>query len=280
MSNKSSSAAAPAKAPGFRIEETFDLSRFQRPMGPIPDRVEAAIAKGAQTSPKVTLAHAAKVLDVNGAGDGLTDNVIRTDDGQLVVACLTEMPGVKAAMWDWWFGWHSYTSERYRLWHTRDHLESSLKFDRRSASTSREGYVGNTSYVDEYIGRDLQRLEIRFVEPSSMGLDQARVDEIGVAICARTALRKERLAAGWLIHLLEDTDDGCNMHSRFFLGDANSEIPIVGPLITRLVGLGPVRRRLLTDDAGTALLRHCSEEMNHLATILPELYAEFGGGIS
>lgn len=269
--------AAVPEAPGFRLAETLELDSFRRPMAPnVPDRVEAAIAGGVQTSPALTLADVSKLLDVDGTGDGLTDNVIRLPDGQLVVACLTEMPGVSSAMWDWWFGWHSYTSERYRLWHPKDHLESSLKFDRRDAATSRAGYVGNTSFVDEYIGGELQRLEIRFIEPSSMGLDQSRVDEIGVAICARTALRKERLAAGWLIHLVEDTADGCRMHSRFFLGDARSELPVVGPLISRFVSSGSMRRRLLPDGTATALLRHCSEEMNHLASILPELYAQFG----
>jgi hypothetical protein len=186
------------------------------------------------------------------------------------------MPGVSSTMWDWWFAWHSYTSERYRLWHPKDHLEASLAEDRRAANRSRDGWVGNTSFVDEYIGGELQRLAIRFVEPESIGLDQSRVDQIGIAICARTALRRERLAAGWLIHLIEDTGDGCRMHSRFFLGDAASEVPVLGPAITKIVNRGSLRRRLLPDSAGTALLRHCSEEMNHLARILPELYERFG----
>jgi len=30
----------------------------------------------------------------------------RLDSGVIVVSCLTDMPGVTAAMWDWWFGWH------------------------------------------------------------------------------------------------------------------------------------------------------------------------------
>lgn len=263
-------------APGLRLTETLDLEPFRRPMSPIPERVEAAIERGAQALPTYTLADASKLLAADGSGDGLVDGVVRNPDGQLVVACLTEMPGVSSAMWDWWFAWHSYTSERYRLWHPKDHVESSLQPDRRDASRPRDGWVGNVSFVDEYIGGDLQRLAIRFVEPEAVGLDQDRVDQIGVAVCARTALRRERLAAGWLIHLIEDTDDGCRMHSRFFLGDAESEVPVVGRLFTKLVNRPSVRRRLLPDSAGTALLRHCSEEMNHLATILPELYEQFG----
>ena len=264
-------------APGFQIEEPFDLAQFRRPMAStIPARVQDAIAAGVQDRADYTLRDAAKVVDIDAGADGLQDDIFRTADGRLVVACLTEMPGVSSKMWDWWFAWHSYTSERYRLWHPKAHLEASLKHDRRDAPPFRDGYVGNVSFVDEYIGSELQRLEIRFVEPSSMGLDQERVDEVGVAICARTALRKERLAAGWLVHLVEDTSDGSRMHSRFILGDAASEVPVVGPLITKIVNRSQMRRRLLRDEAGSALLRHCSEEMNHLAAILPELYARFG----
>ena len=39
-----------------------------------------------------------------------------------------------------------------------------------------------------------------------------------------------------------------------------------------------MRKRLVADGGGFALLDHCSAEMSHLARILPELYAEFGPG--
>jgi len=260
----------------IQLEETHDLTPYQVPMQPIPDRVEDAIAAGAQTAPVVELGDASKLIDVGGAGDGLQDGVVRHPNGQLVVACLTEMPGVSSAMWNWWFSWHGYTSERYRLWHPEAHLVAALAEDRRTEPRVRDRWVGNTSYVDEYIGDSLLRLAIRFVPPAEVGLDEDAVDRIGVAICARTALRRERLAAGHLIHLVEDTDDGCRMHSRFWLGDASSEVPYVGRGIDRVVNQPKVRRRLLPDVAGLALLRHCSEEMNHLARILPDLFDQFG----
>jgi len=186
------------------------------------------------------------------------------------------MPGVSAAMWDWWFSWHSYTSERYQLWHPDDHVASSLDQDRRAEPSIRQRWVGNTSYVDEYIGGELQKLAIRFVEPASVGLDQARLDEVGVAICARTLLRKERLAAGRLIHLVEDIDGGSRMHSRFLLGDGESELPVVGPLVTKISNSERVRRSRLPDRVGSTLLLHCAQEMNHLASFLAELYDQFG----
>ena len=266
----------PGPKTAIQIVETHDLADFQRPMQPIPDRVQKALDRGARDMDTSYFDDPNQLLDTRGGGDGLVDDVVRLPNGQLVVACLTEMPGVSSQMWDWWFAWHGYTSERYRLWHPKDHFESSMAEDRRHLPTHRERWVGNISFVDENIGNVLQCLAIRFVEPSSVGLDQARLDEIGVAICARTALRKERLAAGYLIHLVEDTADGSRMHSRFLLGDAESEIPVIGPLLTRIVNRPKVRRQRLPDKVGLALLLHCTQEMNHLASILPELYARFG----
>ena len=39
-------------------------------------------------------------------------------------------------MWDWWFSWHSYTSECYQRWHPDDHVAASLDQDRRSESSN------------------------------------------------------------------------------------------------------------------------------------------------
>lgn len=266
----------PGPKSAIQIPEPHDLHEFRRPMQTIPPRVQQAIERGVTSGDVATFRTGSCLLDVDSGLDGLVDGVIRLPTGELVVACLTEMPGVSAAMWDWWFAWHSYTSERYRLWHPEDHVAASIAEDRRHHAPMRARWVGNTSFVDEYIGGQLHKLAIRFVEPATLGLDQARVDEIGVAICARTVLRKERLAAGHLIHLVEDTETGSRMHSRFLLGDINSEIPVLGPVVTRIASSDRFRKARLPDQAGLALLLHCAQEMNHLAGLLPELHDRFG----
>jgi hypothetical protein len=266
----------PGPQTAIQISEPHDLEEFKRPMNSIPERVQVALDRGIRSGDVASVAEPNRLLAVDDGGDGLVDDVVRLANGQIVVACLTEMPGVTSQMWDWWFSWHGYTSERYQLWHPKDHVASSMAEDRRHAPTVRERWVGNVSFVDEYIGGAMQRLAIRFVEPASVGLDQSRVDEVGVAICARTVLRKERLAAGHLIHLVEDTEDGSRMHSRFLLGDGASEVPVLGPLITRISNIERVRRSRLPDQVGTSLLLHCAQEMNHLASILPELHERFG----
>lgn len=258
----------------FQIEETRDFDQFRRAMPKAPDRIVEALGRSVRDETAVYLTDPNSLLTPE--GDGLVDDVLRQPDGSLVVACLTEMPGVTAHMWDWWFAWHSYASRRYRLWHPEDHFASAIAEDRRNVEPIRDRWVGNTSYVDELVGGEISRLAIHFIPPEEAGLDAALVDEAGVAICARISTRKERLAVGHLIHMVENTETGARMHSRFHMGDSASDMPGVGKVIDRIANTPAVRRKLLTDHFGQSLLFHCSQEMNHLAAVLPDIHAAFG----
>lgn len=259
----------------FSIEEPFDLTAYQRSMQGMPERVEQAIAAGARHGPDVPLAQAARILEPG--GDGLVDAVVRNSDGILVVACLTEMPGVTPEMWDWWFGWHSISAARYCLWHPEDHVWAGIKEDRMAEPEARKRYVGNVSYVDERLNTPaVQKLAIAFRPPEELGLNTEEVDAQGTAICARVHLRPAKLAMGHLIHLVRRTETGSEMISRFWLGDFESQLPLIGGAVSSLLNRPAIRRRPVSDAMGLNLLAHCAKEMNHLARMLPELYAEFG----
>ena len=75
---------------------------------------------------------------------------------------------------------------------------------------------------------------------------------------------------------MKATSNGSEMLSRFWLGQINSQIPGIRQPLNAILNTGPVRRRLLADDDGLQTLRHCSDEMNHLARILPGLHKRFG----
>lgn len=256
------------------IAETLDLSPFHRPMKPIPARVEAAIARGVVQGPDLPFAKAAKLLEPG--VDGIADAVIRNSDGMLVVCCLTDMPGNTPEMWDWWFGWHNVSAERYKLWHPEDHVWSGASEDRRTRPDIRDRYIGVDSYVDERIASpEVLKLTISFRRPAAFGLDETHVDQLGTAICARVGLRGSPLNTGRLVHLIRRTSNGSEMISRFWLGDIEAQIPVIGPLLTPLLNTRGRRLKLLPDEAGLRLLRHCAMEMNHLAAILPELHAKF-----
>ena len=66
------------------------------------------------------------------------------------------------------------------------------------------------------------------------------------------------------------------MNTRFWFGDMRSKIPLVGGLISRQLNQRRMRETIFPDAFGLQLLRHCSEEMNHLAYILTGLHAHYG----
>ncbi len=259
---------------GVSLVEANDLAAFRKPLGAIPAHVEAAIAGGVIEGPAPSFADAWKLLEPE--GDGITDGVFARPDGGLVVACRTDMPGVIPEMWDWWMGWHGVSTERYKLWHPRDHVWSAFAEDRSHVRDLRACYVGNDTHVDEYIGPDLHKLTISFRPPEAFGLDPKLVDRQGTAICARTGLRNTPLNIGRLIHLVRRTDTGCEMLSRFWIGDVGFAVPLAGEVDIGSLQTPAQLRALVPPVFGQNLLRHCAEEMNHLAMILPALFDKFG----
>ena len=190
----------------------------------------------------------------------LESGYTRLPDGQLHVAVWTTMPGCKGSMVEWWFGYLR-TTEQYRWWHPRDHVWCEWVGER---GTGR--FIGGTQHVHEYIGGELQKLKISFRDPAEY-LDTSGFSGAGVtaAVCARVGPLEAPVWVGHLIHVCRDTDYGCEMRSRFWLGDFDP--PELAP------DRGS-RVRLLPDRMGEGLLRHCHEEMTYLAGFLPALHAK------
>jgi hypothetical protein len=208
-------------------------------------------------------------------------------DGHLVVAILTDMPGVTGAMWDWWFGWHSADSSRYKLWNPDAHQFAVMGEDRNGPEVNdRHRYEGNVSYINEYVGAESRPLAIRFVDRDRYGFTAKPGEAIIVANAGTPMLP---LSNGWLVHQVRTTGTGSEMRSRFIFGDirvlnlptsavegwggkAMTAAPLraaAGAVLPRLLkGKTPVSMTL-------PLLQHCATEMNHLATFLPDLYQEF-----
>ncbi|WP_329343586.1 hypothetical protein OG252_45050 [Streptomyces sp. NBC_01352] len=109
------------------------------------------------------------------------------------------MPDLTADMWDWWFGW-ARNSARYKLWHPDAHQFCTVGEDRSAdrSLTHRQRYIDNVGYVDEYVGGEISRLAVRFVNPTRLGFDEPAPGR--TAICGRVTLSQYPLALGWLIH--------------------------------------------------------------------------------
>jgi hypothetical protein len=211
-------------------------------------------------------------------------------DGHIVVSVLTHMPGVTGEMWDWWFGWHSTQTARYKFWLLEAQALSAMADDRSQdrTLTDRQRYVDNCSHVDEYLGEALTHPTVRFIEPQKVGFSPARAGE--TTILARGGFSSSPFSFAWLVHQVRATSDGSEMRKRFVVNDlAILPLPVasVPPGRSRLLAHPLVRSvankalpyvsvQKLTH-FGTRMLHHCAQEMNHLLTFLPALHARFPG---
>ena len=184
----------------------------------------------------------------------------RLDDGQLHVAGWTTMFGCSGKMVEWWLGFIENT-EQYKWWHPTDHIWCEWDGERGTGN-----FIGGTHRVHELIGGELQKLRIHFRDPAEY-LDVSRFAEAGIsaAACGRVGPLDGTIWAGHLIHLCRDTAYGCEMRSRFWLGDFEP---------AEIAPDRETRMQLFPDTAGVGLLQHCHEEMSYLASFLPALYAK------
>ncbi len=252
--------------------------QFDDTIQPIPEHVKAALDKG-WCDPEIGL----RLEDTNDLLNPdylpLETGYVRLPNGQLQVACLTDMPGCEGRMINWWFGWFD-KSEHYRWWHPGDHAWTEWEPDYPGPNNDPDdaNYIGYASLVHETIGGEMNKLRIQFMDPATY-FDTARFHAANVSavICARVSYLDKPLKFARLIHLIRETENGCEMRSRFWAGDIEVTIPLLGPVFSKFLNIRRMRQVVVPDKIGPALLIHCAEEMNHLAGILPELFPKMTG---
>ncbi len=199
--------------------------------------------------------------------------VVTHDDGFRTVCALTRMPRCRAKMVEWWFRWLGGT-EQYKWWHPRDHLFSD--WEGRTPGT----HVGSSHLVHEYLAGDdgpVFKLRINFRDPHEF-FEPARYASLdGAAICARIGALDEPVNLGLMTHFVRNTDAGCEMRSRFFLGHVESRDPAVEFSPQQKAGM---RADLVTADLARRLHQHATEEMGYLADLLPVMYRQVTGDAS
>ncbi|MFN8354270.1 MAG: hypothetical protein U0Y10_07490 [Spirosomataceae bacterium] len=263
----------PAKYLGYRpIDYETDYAPFFiEAIAPIPKLVAEVIKQGCYPAGQLPSIEHVNQLQEKGYLPIETGYTIEPD-GSARVAVLTPMPEVSPLMWDWWFGWHGSHDNRYKLWHPKAHQSAAWQDGRQDV----EGYIGRTSLIEEYIGSSLEKAAIRFVPPAELGLDNSRNGGLTneVFICARLGYSQWPIDFGWLVHQVRATANGAEMRSRFWMGGAHIQIRS-NSLVAK--GLSKVLQKVvrLPEQQAKDLLAHCSEEMNHLTSILPSLYKSY-----
>jgi DAPG hydrolase PhiG domain len=246
-------------------------------MGPMQPQAQQAILHGTEAAELgISLAEANQLLE-----DGylpLENGYTRLNTGEVFAAVLTRMPRVDEKMIDWWFGWHYLEHERYKLWHPRAHVANGAQkmISDDPSLSDREKYLNNPNYVTEYIGSRLQRVAITFAEPSTyFDVSRFQKGNIGTVICGTIAFRKAPVKFGVLMHLIRRTEDGCEMRSRFWLGNLSIQAWSPAHPVNRMLGSNQLTKYSLPLAMGRDLLVHCAMEMNHLASFLPALYEDY-----
>ena len=194
--------------------------------------------------------------------------VRRLPDASYLVAVRTPMPGVKADMVRWWFADFLNTTEHYSWWHPEDHVW--MDWENKKPGE----VIGSSHLVHEYIGSELSKLRIQFIDSSEFfGFNPN--DEDTFVICARVGLLEQEINTAKMCHVVRNTQTGAEMRSRFWLGhvakrDGNETISsfegFVGNMA--LVRLFLIKQQVNPED----LKRHAIEEMTYLAELLPSLY--------
>jgi hypothetical protein len=205
-------------------------------------------------------------------------------DGSAYVASHVPFPRATGEMYAWWFWWHSVEPPRYTLWYPYNHIAARpVNRDVLTAPglTHEQRYVGTTHHVDEYIGAELLRISIRFLDPAELGFDTRRFAEAGIVghACARVGLRDLPLEAVTMVHLARKTSQGIEQRSRYWIGH-NVKLRAFGtklPMDRIGVALG-TKRRMAGKRVAYEQLLHDQTEFTHLASFLPELWTEFGRG--
>jgi len=155
---------------------TKPYARFLDPdIQALPDDIRHALDRGPLPEPLLPALDAA-APSLFGQAAAIENGFALAADGAMIVAARTDLPGVTPAMIDWWFGWHSDSPERYKLWHPSAHVHAAWLSPPPQGTRGRARYIGCTSIVDEYIGSTLIRA-IRFVEPASLGFADPSLDD-------------------------------------------------------------------------------------------------------
>ena len=249
----------------------MDITKYQLPLGVLPKHCLDVIDKEVEVVDFPNFNETQKILN-----RPFNDGIYKNNENSFLLKCTTQMEKVTPKMIDWWFAWHLPFSERYKLWHPKDHISAKISKDRSTSNNDKENYIGIDSLVEEYIGKKIFKLKISFIEPRNFGITS--VDDHATAVCALVTDRTTGIQIARLIHYVRKVEFGSIMTSLFWMGSHVSHPnPIKNSFIRNLLKVRFIKHLLLNEYSARSLLIHCYEEMNHLQKFLPCIYEEFGG---
>ena len=205
---------------------------------------------------------------VDGSNTYITEHK-RLKDSSYLVAVRTPMPKVKAEMVRWWFSDYLNTTDHYKMWHPADHIWMDWENKKHGS------VIGASHLVHEYIGDNLSKLRIQFVNPVEFFGFDPNNDQTFV-ICARIGFLEQSINFSKMCHVVINNSNGSEMRSRFWLGHLNKRQGndmVKSPI--NIIGNGYLSRLIfINKQLGIDLTNHAKEEMSYLSNILPSIYRE------
>ena len=240
---------------------------FHKPLAPIPQE-KLDIWNGPAADPAAALPFAARGRFQDGDVPGRDNGFCVAPDGTGFVANTTFMPGVTAEMFNWWFGWHSVTSDlRYKLWDPEDHWHARADrpdYVKDPAVPTAQKTWGVKHDIVEDIGFGPDPLLLCFCKPSELGY---RLEKIGTPACqAMVCAYGVGSTPAVMTHVAKQAEGGILFCSRFWMGYGPNEQGEIVKLLPDGVSVPEAGPR--------ALYGHNIKEYSNLASILPFLYAE------
>lgn len=199
----------------------------------------------------------------------------------LYVQSRVDFPGSTPEMFEWWFWWHALDSRRYMIWFPYSHIDASVDDPVRLADVSLSyaaRVYDNANHVVEYMGGDLFKSTIRFMDPTRLGIDSDAIRSGGFAASASGLLEVPgfpHITVGMMLHMVRPNETGMELLSRYYLGSHPALRRFPGSdqahSLLQQGGMTPERMELVAFE----LSIHDMTEWNNLARLLPTLYAEF-----
>lgn len=199
------------------------------------------------------------------------------EDGAGYLAVNNKFPGVTLNMIKWWFAWHPLESIRYKIWNPYCHPYAAIAdVDREKIQNPdipiEDKIADVVHFVCEDIGAGLQDIVIHFRPVEEIGftkeeLAAAHAYAVGGYGLVENREGEKGKTPAIMIHYFRETEDGIESRTRFWLG-----YRVIQGKMVKILPPG-VR---VPDFVAKGLALHNVEEYSHLASILPDVYKEFG----
>lgn len=203
-------------------------------------------------------------------------------DGSGFAATSVLMENVTPTMLDWWFNWHPLEGLRYAMWCPIAHSDISAEtpqshLDSSGVDLAVRNYGKSHFPVEGFALKGAQKLRLHFRTPQDMGLDMQLFHEPNITNLFAATVTHEKgplvFPINIFMHCVRRVERGVEYRSRYWLGwvmDRHGKI---------------VRSKLPVPKSTMFHLARCNcihslIEYNHLASILPALYAEQQGKIT